>query len=405
MHDCENLNKLLIHLPFKTFRAFIHQHCDLDLAALEHEKSKRNQREKTKTAFATLPIQDRQNIEDSAEKIVLLADGAGQDVLDALRFNLFTDAERQTVEALPNQYQRALWFYDNEPALFKEALDARQADMYRQSQACYSGFKVPSDLTVLDSAEAVAQFHEKVAQQLNCSVDAVAIQLFTRFRPDSETGQDVTLYQVSIHHNRLPESIDCVESSELVTHDVIQAESAFITYEPSNGHLEVLSKNTEARETLACLVADTLLQSPISGEKIPVKQYDYQSLASHRLFDISGEPVASVKVTQLGYTPNSRELIFKIPGNDPDSIYLAAKAAIHPEFDFRSHPLTYAKLSIRLKKQGSQRQRTLSIILRQDNKCNIKTKREKDRALCDRLLVKWGLIKEVGYEANDAIAA
>ena len=28
--------------------------------------------------------------------------------------------------------------------------------------------------------------------------------------------------------------------------------------------------------------------------------------------------------------------------------------------------------------------------------CNIKTKREKDRALCDRLLAKWNLVKEVG---------
>jgi hypothetical protein len=48
------------------------------------------------------------------------------------------------------------------------------------------------------------------------------------------------------------------------------------------------------------------------------------------------------------------------------------------------------------------------VILRDDNKCNIKTKREKDRALCDRLLAKWHLVKEIGHVPKpllDALAA
>ncbi len=35
-------------------------------------------------------------------------------------------------------------------------------------------------------------------------------------------------------------------------------------------------------------------ESPITGEKIPLKQYDYQSLAAPRNFDIADEPVASL---------------------------------------------------------------------------------------------------------------
>lgn len=48
------------------------------------------------------------------------------------------------------------------------------------------------------------------------------------------------------------------------------------------------------------------------------------------------------------------------------------------------------------------------MILRDDNKFNIKTKREKDRALCDSLLAKWQLVKEisdVAEEPVDALAA
>jgi hypothetical protein len=136
-----------------------------------------------------------------------------------------------------------------------------------------------------------------VAQQLGCSDDAVAVQVFKRLRPDTQTGEDVDLYQISVHHNRPPEIIDCVQASELVPQEVIRAVSSHITYEPANGHLEVLSKDTDGREALARIVADSLLQSPITGEKIPLKQYDYQSLAAPRNFDLAGEPVASVKVS------------------------------------------------------------------------------------------------------------
>jgi hypothetical protein len=57
---------------------------------------------------------------------------------------------------------------------------------------------------------------------------------------------------------------------------------------------------------------------------------------------------------------------------------------------------------------GKERARIICVILRDDNKCNIKTKREKDRVLCDRLLAKWNLVKEIGDVAQmpvDALAA
>ena len=85
-----------------------------------------------------------------------------------------------------------------------------------------------------------------------------------------------------------------------------------------------------------------------------------------------------------------------------------ARSLISTSFDFRHHHINYAKLSIRIKKVGKERARTIAVILRDDNKCNVKTKREKDRALCDRLLAKWNLVKEisdVAEEPVDALAA
>ena len=75
------------------------------------------------------------------------------------------------------------------------------------------------------------------------------------------------------------------------------------------------------------IVADLLLKSPITGDKIPLKQYDYQSLAAPRSFDLSGEDVASVKVIELGYTTaNHRSLLVKIWAKDVDDIYTAARS-------------------------------------------------------------------------------
>ena len=48
---------------------------------------------------------------------------------------------------------------------------------------------------------------------------------------------------------------------------------------------------------------------------------------------------------------------------------------------------------------------TTETFVRDDNKCNIKTKRERDRALCDRLLAKWHLVKDIGSGTDDIESA
>ena len=409
MNDAENLSKLLSHLDPEVFRKFMVDQFDLAMPELNKKQGKQEQRAVMASVLSALGVGQRQNIEEVAERIALLSDGAGQDVVEGFSQDIFDNNEKATFVAISNQYERALWLHLHEPALFEEALNARQADVFRQSTSCYSGYVAPKDLMVLEDATARAEFHQAVAQQLGCAMDAVAVQVFKRLRPDTLTGEDVSLYQVSVHYNRPPEIIDRVQASELVPQEVIRAISSHITYEPTNGHLEVLSKDTNGREALARIVANSLLQSPFTGDKFPLKQYDYQSLAAPRSFDLSGEDVASVKVIELGYTlANHRSLLVKIWAKDIEDIYTAARSLLSLSFDFRNHHITYAKLSIRIKKVGKERARTIAVILRDENKCNIKVKREKDRALCDRLLEKWQLVKEISdvtEEPEDALVA
>ncbi|MEX3787339.1 hypothetical protein [Paraburkholderia sp. BR14374] len=402
MNDAENLSKLLGHVTPAVFHEFMVEKFGLDLVDLDDDQTKRDQRAAMEAELTSLDVGERQQIEEVAERIVLLSDGPGQDVIDGISQDIFDEQDQAAFSAIRNQYERAIWLYRHAPALFDDALNARQADVFRQSATCYSGYLAPKDLAVLDDVEARQSFHNAVAEQLGCAATDVAVQVFKRLRPDTQTGEDIELYQISVHHNRPPEIVDCVQDSELVPQEVVRAVSSHVTYEPANGHLEVLSKDTDGRESLARIAADSLLQSPITGEKVPLKQYDYQSLAARRNFDISGENVASVKVIELGYaSENHRSLLVKIWAKDTDDIYTAARSLISPTFDFRDHHLNYAKLSIRIKKVGTDRARTITIILRDENRCNIKTKREKDRAMCDRLLAKWHLVKEIG-DADDA---
>lgn len=409
MNDSENLSKLLVHLPPEVFRASMVEDFGLAIPELNKKQGKREQRKGMAAVLAALPIDERRPIEEAAERIVQLCDGVGQDVLEGFRADAFDEKEWEAFDAYVNQYERALWLHGHAPAVFEEALNARRADVLRQSAACYSGFMAPKDLSVLEDDEARKGFHEAVAEHLGCSSADVAVQVFKRLRPDAATGEDVDLYQVSVYHNLRPESVGCVEESEVVPKEIVRAACSHITYEPSNGHLEVLSKDTDGREVLARMAADALLKSPIEGETIPLKQYDYQSLAAPRNFDLAGENIAHVKVTELGYSEGEhRSLLVKIWARDAEDIYAAARSLIGPSFDFREHRLNYAKLAIRTKKIGNERARTITVVLRDDNKCNIKTKREKDRALCDRLLAKWHLLKEVGdvaAGADNALAA
>lgn len=408
MNDAENLARLLGHVEPAVFRHLMVTKFDLALPAVDAKKSKTENRGLLATALTDLTVSQRQKLDEEAERIVLLSDGPGQDVIDGMRQDIGGVANREAFGKIRNQYERAIWLYIHDFRLFKHALDARQADVFRQSSSCYSGFVAPKGLDVKDDSISQAAFHARAAQRLGCPAEDVAVQIFKRLRPDADTGKDINLYQISIHHNRPPEVVDCVKDSTLVTQEVVRAVSAHITYEPSNGHLEVLSRETDAREDLGRLVADDLLQSPITGETIPLKVYSYQSLAAPRHFDISGEPVTAVKVVELGYTvPDHRSLQVKIWAKDVDDIYTAARALITPTFDFRSHHLTYAKISLTTRKDQGERARTINIVLRDDNKCNVKTKREKDRALCDRLLAKWGLIREIGDapKSVDALAA
>jgi hypothetical protein len=124
MNDAENLAKLLGHLKPELFRTFMADEFGVAMPASEKKQTKTEQREAMAAVLSALSVSERQKIEEVAEKIILLTDGAGQDVVDGFRADIFDDEDRATFDALRDQYERALWLYGNAEVIFKEALDA-----------------------------------------------------------------------------------------------------------------------------------------------------------------------------------------------------------------------------------------------------------------------------------------
>lgn len=409
MIDAPNLSKLLSHLPPKRVCEFLQDQFGVTPPEFDPAQNVTTQRKILRAKLSTLTVTCRQPIEEAAERIVCLTDASGRDVLEGMRAQLTDPGQRDAFDAQHGQYERSLWLFVHAQARFRDALDAREADLLRSKVTCYSGFVAPKSLQVaICDCDAKQRFLAAVAQHMECGCDGVAVQIFSRLRPDAESDQDVALFQVAIHFNRPPEIVDCVQSSEVVGRELVRADSAHITYDPVQGHLEVLSRDTDAREDLARLVADHLLGSSFEAERIPLKRYDYQCLSAPRTFDWAGEDIESVTVTELGYAGNNGRLVrYKVSANDSEGIHSSAKQEIGPWFDFRARRLTYARITIRTLKTKHERARTIHIVLSDENKCNVKTKREKDRALCDRLLARWGLLKDIGRAGSTvhAIAA
>ena len=166
MNDAENLTKLLGHLPPSVFRDFVISDFGVAVPALDPKQGKREQRAEMEAVLSAIAVGARQKIEELAERIMLLSDGAGQDVIEGFRDDILTDANKAAFGAIHNQYERALWLHIHEPKLFKEAVDARQADVFRQSASCYSGFIAPMKLAVKSDLVSRAAFHQRVAQHV-----------------------------------------------------------------------------------------------------------------------------------------------------------------------------------------------------------------------------------------------
>ncbi len=78
---------------------------------LPNQHKNQEQRAVMAAVMAALDVGARRKIEEVAERIVLLSDGAGQDVIEGISQDIVGDDAKAAFAAIPNQYERALWLY------------------------------------------------------------------------------------------------------------------------------------------------------------------------------------------------------------------------------------------------------------------------------------------------------
>ena len=85
MNDAENLTKLLQHLSPEHFQRVLVDRFGLAMPELERVKTKTEHCQALETLLTALSVAERQRIEEIAEQIILLTDGAGQDIVCGFR--------------------------------------------------------------------------------------------------------------------------------------------------------------------------------------------------------------------------------------------------------------------------------------------------------------------------------
>lgn len=342
----------------------------------------------------------RANIEGMAERIVVLADRAGQEAILSLR-EIIPDIEE--LDAQPDAFHRSLWLFVKAQQRFAESEDSRFAIEYRMSPRLYSGFEGPADQPIqLDQAR-LDVLKEKVRDTLGIQ-GAILIEHFVR-SAFSDDDDDVSLHHITVAYNAEQNSYEHIVDNQIETTFYVPAEKVHLTYEPKRGTIEIYSSSVHsARRDLARVFADTVLQREIEGEPIQLREFDLESLASPREFPVSDEPVTGVKLQlikfrQDGYRsddkgkkrPIDNTLAIQVDRHDSRSIFEVARDEFQLS-DFSSLVVKQVKIAIHLAKQQGQRARSIPVTITAPNNCSNSGLTENDRQLRDRLLESWGIL-------------
>ncbi|MBF0401359.1 MAG: hypothetical protein HQL90_11385 [Magnetococcales bacterium] len=351
------------------------------------------------TATALLKVVERLDERDLAvlnadfDRIQEMADEAGQWAM------LHVSADRKPLQELGSHYERALWLFMDDPALFRQAEEARFADTRRQGRM-WSGFVGPRGVAVSQDPEDHRRFEEKV--RLIFDTRNARLDLFDRLRVEAKE-QLSRVVQAVIYREGLPDVqlvFNAIGDLELQTHRPVYEVS--IVYEPASGIIEVVANGTENRARLARLFAEIILRQGILGMRVPLRQYDLSQLLQP--YDFPSDPddgIDAVKVLRLQLRRREAEqahLALLAKWDKRETVYDYARQSLISADDLpNEYAVDEVLFSVRLRptRRSSWRRRTINIAIALPNGCNLKSKTEQERMICDKYLPRWGLVKEV----------
>jgi hypothetical protein len=220
-------------------------------------------------ALDTLTESDREALILEVTRVIALADEPGQNALQDVIAN------RAVFEAVEGGHNRALWALMNEPQNFRLAEEVRYNDEKRRGRM-WSGFVVEKNKLVRKDQFSRDAFIAEV--QAKFSTNHVHVDVFDRHRVTFD-GKSHQLVQVAVYREGRPDdALGFDGAGKLQRHLVKPVYEASLTYEPSEGVIEVVAGDKDVRQAMAGFMGRHLLDIDFKGEKLPAREYDLSVL-------------------------------------------------------------------------------------------------------------------------------
>ena len=328
-----------------------------------------------------------------AERINALTDELGQSILK----HAVKKEELEEYSQLANEFDRALWMYLKDAERFLQVEDFWYADTKRQGRM-WEAFVGPEKITISKDRSHLELFKSKL-MELYRAMGRIQVDIYERTRSDIE-GNDIKIIQIMVYREDLPNTQLAFENEKLVSKMVRPVKEVALTYEPENGYIEIIAEGKEQRKSITKIFSETLLQSPIEGEIIPLKQYDIQKLLKPVVLSFDPEDgIDSVRVTMLKIAqPNSyNNVTLDVATKEGRSIYDVSKEYFGDNDPLQSgFRLKQVRISIKfMPDDESRRGKMLHVKIREPNGCDLKSKSHKEKLIGEKYLDRWELVKTI----------
>src|SRR5512134_200238 len=191
-----------------------------------------------------LPDGERDRLLTVAERIVQMADEAGQTAL----YDVAADPD--ALDRLANGYDRALSMFLDDAQRFQYAEDVRYTDERRRGRM-WDGFAGGAGLSLSDASEHLELLKQALRQHFRSN--NVHIEVFQRHRPMLTEGTCL-LTQVTIYLEERADDVLEFHNGDLVRWSRRPVSEASLTYDAATGVIEVVARARENREQLARLL-------------------------------------------------------------------------------------------------------------------------------------------------------
>lgn len=345
-------------------------------------------------ALDTLTETDREMLILEVNRIIALADEPGQNALQDVIAN---DIAFKAVEGGHN---RALWALMNEPQSFRLAEEVRYNDEKRRGRM-WSGFVVDKSKLVRKDHFSRDAFIAEIQNTFN--TNHVHVDIFDRHRVTFD-GTIHQLVQVAVYREGRPDdALGFDGAGTLQRHVVKPVHEASLTYEPTEGVIEVVANDTDMREAMAGFMGRHLLGIEFKGERLPARQYDLDVLMEP--FDFPTDPsisvgqvIEKVQVRELRFQPldlAGQRVTLECDGTDGETIWDMADRHVGQPTERRADwVITRARLVVKFAPHGkTRRSKNLNLTITVPHGCNLKSMTAGDRLVGEKYLREWGILK------------